>query len=242
VVSACYDAAGAAGYNSSNNKSISIVPHVCNVTNRLHVKETIRAADEVARTAIISNNSVASILVNCAGITRDGTLANVTNDDWDEVLDVNLKGTFLMCQEFCEPMRLRKLLGEGHSSGKVRWSGGSSCGFGTGNGGSIINIGSVVSNYGNIGQANYAASKGGVVGLSRSIAKEMALFSWKATSAVDSVGIYDDSDGILDRGAVPPTIRVNCVQPGIVILPFHPLLFLGPKLPILYVLFLHDIL
>lgn len=249
MVSACYDAAGAAGYNSSNNKSISIVPHVCNVTNRLHVKETIRAADEVARTAIISNNSVASILVNCAGITRDGTLANVTNDDWDEVLDVNLKGTFLMCQEFCEPMRLRKLLGEGHSSGKVRWSGGSSCGFGTGNGGSIINIGSVVSNYGNIGQANYAASKGGVVGLSRSIAKEMALFSWKATSAVDSatsavdsVGIYDDSDGILDRGAVPPTIRVNCIQPGIVILPFHPLLFLGPKLPILYVLFLHDIL
>ncbi|KAL7442725.1 hypothetical protein ACHAXH_005258 [Discostella pseudostelligera] len=219
VVSACYDAADAAGYKSSNNNNISIAPHVCNVTNRLHVKETIRAADEVASTAIISNNSVASILVNCAGITRDGRLANVTNDDWDEVLDVNLKGTFLMCQEFCEPTRLCKLLGEGHSSGKIRWSGGSSCGFGSGNGGSIINIGSVVSNYGNIGQANYAASKGGVVGLSRSIAKEMALFSWKATSAVDSVGIYDDSDRILDRGAVPPTIRVNCIQPGFIATP-----------------------
>lgn len=197
VVSACYDAATAVG---SNNKNIiSIRPHVCNVTNRQHIQTTILAADAMA-----SNSSAASILVNCAGITRDGRFANVTNEDWDEVLDVNLKGTFLMCQEFCLPTRLSKLLrGKG------------SCG---GTGGSIINIGSVVSNYGNVGQVNYAASKGGVVGLTRAIAKEMALFSWKATSAVDIAGDNGDADEEVGNGTAPPTIRVNCIQPGMIVI------------------------
>ena len=122
----------------------------------------ICAADDVARTTSTFNNSIASILFYCAGITRDGRLASITNNDWDDVLDVNLKGTFLMCQEFCEPTRLGKLLERKGSS--------------RGSGGSIINIGSVVSNYGNIGQVNYAASKGGVVGLTRSIAKEIQCF------------------------------------------------------------------
>lgn len=214
VVSACYNAATSAGINNKSNTYTSILPHVCNVTNRLHVQKTILAADEIARsaTAMTSSNSVASILVNCAGITRDGRLANVTNEDWDVVLDVNLKGTFLMCQEFCEPTRLRKLFGGEDNTGE--------------NGGSIINIGSVVSNYGNVGQVNYAASKGGVVGLTRSIAKEMALLSWKATSALDIVGNDNDTDGVIGSAAVPPTIRVNCIQPGTIVtlstlLPFY---------------------
>ena len=204
VVSACYNAATFAGINNKSN-NLSILPHVCNVTDRLHVQKTILEADEIARstTSMTSSNSVASILVNCAGITRDGRLANVTNEDWDDVLDVNLKGTFLMCQEFCEPTRLRTLLGGEDSTG--------------GNGGSIINIGSVVSNYGNVGQVNYAASKGGVVGLTRSIAKEMALFSWKATSALDITGNDSDTDEVIGSAAVPPAIRVNCIQPGTIL-------------------------
>lgn len=206
VVSACYDAATAAGTNSNiNDNNLSIFPHVCNVTNRQHAQGTIFAADEVARTATNFSNSVASILVNCAGITRDGRLANLSNNDWDEVLDVNLKGTFLMCQEFCEPTRLGKLLERKGSS--------------TGSGGSIINIGSVVSNYGNAGQVNYAASKGGVVGLTRSIAKEMALLSWKANSSRKIMGNYDKNDGALGRVTVSPTVRVNCIQPGFIATP-----------------------
>ncbi len=212
VVSACYNAATAAGINSNiNDSKLSIFPHVCNVTNRLHAQGTICAADEVARTATKFSNSVASILVNCAGITRDGRLANLSNNDWDEVLDVNLKGTFLMCQEFCEPTRLGKLLERKGSS--------------SGSGGSIINIGSVVSNYGNAGQVNYAASKGGVVGLTRSIAKEMALLSWKANSSKGVMGDCDKNDGALGRVAVSPTVRVNCIQPGMIValptLQFH---------------------
>jgi 3-oxoacyl-[acyl-carrier protein] reductase len=217
VVSACYDAAIAGTNSSSNNdNNISIFPHVCNVTNRLHVQGTICAADEVARTATTFSNPVATILVNCAGITRDGRLANLTDNDWDEVLDVNLKGTFLMCQEFCEPTRLGKLLGRQGSS--------------SGSGGSIINIGSVVSNYGNAGQVNYAASKGGVVGLTRSIAKDMALLSWKANSSKQLIGNNDKNDEALGRVAVSPTVRVNCIQPGmIVISPTRRCLFIGPK-------------
>lgn len=144
--------------------------------------------------AVLSTSSVASILVNCAGITRDARLANLSIEDWDSVLDVNLKGTFLMCQEFCDARRIDELLMRGG-----------------GTGGSIINIGSIVSNYDNVGQVNYAASKGGVVGLTRALAKEMALFSWKSATSVDIRG-GNNSVGV--EAIIPPTVRVNCIQPG----------------------------
>lgn len=96
----------------------------------------------------------ASILVNCAGITRDGWTKDMTMEDWNSVLQVNLTGTFLMCRGF---IRTRNTSATSSNSPA-----------------SIINIGSVVSEYGNLGQANYAASKGGVVGLTRALAKETA--------------------------------------------------------------------
>lgn len=99
-----------------------------------------------------------------------------------------------MCQEFCDARRIDKLLMRGG-----------------GTGGSIINIGSIVSNYGNVGQVNYAASKGGVVGLTRALAKEMALFSWKSATSVDIRG-GNNSVGV--EAIIPPTVRVNCIQPG----------------------------
>ena len=82
-----------------------------------------------------------------------------------------------MCQAFCKPNRLNSLLLDSRI------------------GGSIINIGSIVSNYGNVGQVNYAASKGGVLGLTRSLAKEMASLSVKATSCSLDSSITRDSDG-----------------------------------------------
>lgn len=110
------------------------------------MKNAIVSADKLATRASVSSltsaNVVASILVNCAGITRDAKLANLSNEHWDSVLNVNLKGTFLTCQQFCEPNRLQSLL---------RPAGGT--------GGSIINIGSAVSNYGNVGQINLEQAK-----------------------------------------------------------------------------------
>ncbi len=89
------------------------------------------------------------ILVNNAGITRDAMTHKMTDEMWDLVIDINLKGVFNLTR-YVGPMM--EELG----------------------GGSIINIASVVGEYGNIGQANYAASKAGVIGLSKTWAKEFA--------------------------------------------------------------------
>jgi 3-oxoacyl-[acyl-carrier protein] reductase len=89
------------------------------------------------------------ILVNNAGITRDGLLVRMTEEDWDAVLNVNLKGTFNCTKAAVKHMMKRK-------SGR------------------IVNIASVVGEMGNAGQANYAASKAGIIGLTKSIAREYA--------------------------------------------------------------------
>ena len=91
------------------------------------------------------------ILVNNAGITKDGLLMRMSDDDWSRVLDINLKGTFLFTRAVARPMMKNK-----------------------GVGGSIVNISSVVGITGNAGQANYAASKGGVIALTKTVAKELA--------------------------------------------------------------------
>ena len=90
------------------------------------------------------------ILVNNAGIIRDGYLAKLSEDDWDKVLEVNLKGPFLCCQAVFDMMKAQ-------------------------NSGKIVNIVSR-SWLGNIGQSNYSASKGGLVSLTRTLALELARF------------------------------------------------------------------
>ena len=89
------------------------------------------------------------ILVNNAGITRDGLLAMMNEEDFDQVLKVNLKGAFHMIRH-CTGLFLR------------------------GREGSIVNISSVTGLMGNVGQCNYAASKAGLIGLTKSVAKELA--------------------------------------------------------------------
>jgi len=90
------------------------------------------------------------ILVNCAGITRDALTKKMTEEQFDQVIAVNLKGVW----------NLTRLIGPAMQARQT---------------GSIINISSVVGIYGNIGQANYAATKAGVIGLTRSWAKEFAM-------------------------------------------------------------------
>ena len=89
------------------------------------------------------------ILVNNAGLTRDNILFRIKDDDWDAVLDANLRGAFVAIRA------------AGRGMMKRRW-------------GRIINIASVVGLIGNKGQANYAASKAGLIGLTKSVAKELA--------------------------------------------------------------------
>lgn len=89
------------------------------------------------------------VVVNNAGISRDGLVMRMSESDWDAVLDTNLKGVFLVSKAVAKPMMKQR-------SGR------------------IINITSVVGVMGNAGQANYAASKAGIIGLTKSLAKELA--------------------------------------------------------------------
>jgi len=112
---------------------------------------------------IESEYSKIDILVNNAGITRDAMTRKMTDEQWDIVMDVNLKGLFNLVRHIGPHMEIN-------------------------GGGSIINISSVVGEYGNIGQANYSATKAGMIGLTKTWAKEFA------------------------RKGVP--VRVNALSPG----------------------------
>ena len=108
-------------------------------------EESIKAGAK----AVIERFGKVEILVNNAGITRDGLMMAMKRADWDVVLRTNLTGAFLLTQALLRPML------------KNRW-------------GRIINISSVVGRTGQAGQVNYAASKAGLIGLTRSIAREVA--------------------------------------------------------------------
>ncbi|MGB4826518.1 MAG: beta-ketoacyl-ACP reductase, partial [Paracoccaceae bacterium] len=120
------------------------------------------AVEGLVKRAVAAMGSV-DILVNNAGITRDGLVMRMSDDDWQAVIDVNLTAAFRLCRAAIRGMM------------KARW-------------GRIVNISSVVGQTGNGGQVNYAASKAGLVGLSKSLAAEVA-----------------------SRG-----ITVNCVAPGFI--------------------------
>jgi 3-oxoacyl-[acyl-carrier protein] reductase len=87
-------------------------------------------------------------VVNNAGITRDTLIARMTDDDWETVIDTNLRGTFNTCRAVSRKMLRRRA-------------------------GSIVNLSSVVGLHGNPGQANYAASKAGIIGLTKALAREL---------------------------------------------------------------------
>jgi 3-oxoacyl-[acyl-carrier protein] reductase len=108
-------------------------------------EESIKSTTKAA----VAQFGVIDILVNNAGITRDGLMMRMKRTDWDDVLTTNLTGAFLMTQGVISSML------------KARW-------------GRIINISSVVARAGQAGQANYAASKAGLIGLTRSLAREFA--------------------------------------------------------------------
>ncbi len=133
---------------------------------------------EDARTTVaevIEQHGKLDILVNNAGITRDRTVLKMGDDDWDAVIQVNLSGTFYMAQAALKHMLER----------------------GTGR---IVNVSSIIGEMGNIGQANYAASKSGLFGLTKTLARE-------AVFHLDRAGkLQDDSIGV----------TVNTVTPGYV--------------------------
>lgn len=128
---------------------------IVNVSDKSSVESTIQQ--------LLGKWGQIDILVNNAGITRDGLLMRMSEEDWDQVIAVNLKSVYNTCQALVRPMIKAKY-------------------------GKIINISSVVGLTGNAGQANYAASKSGMIGFTKALAQELA----------------------------PRNICVNCIAPGFI--------------------------
>lgn len=143
---------------------------IVNDLNSELASETARTIDAMGRKTLVSNADIVSrpqvqtmfeainkqfarldVLVNNAGITRDALLTKMTEQQWDQVIDVNLKGMF-NCSQLAAEIMTRQ------------------------NSGKIVNLSSASGQMGNIGQVNYAASKAGVIGITKTLARELARF------------------------------------------------------------------
>jgi 3-oxoacyl-[acyl-carrier protein] reductase len=119
--------------------------------NVIAVKGDVRNSDDVKKLFTSAQDTFGSvdILVNNAGVTKDGLMIRMSEDDWDLVLDINLKGAFI-CTKTCARYMIRQKSGV------------------------IVNIASVAGVMGNPGQANYSSSKAGLIGLTKTTAKELS--------------------------------------------------------------------
>ena len=140
------------------------------------------AAVEAAVAKILEDTGGVNILVNNAGVTRDGLLMRMSEADWDTVLDTNLKAAFTLTKAFARPMR---------KADHAR----------------IINIASVVGLMGNAGQANYAASKAGLIGFTKSCAKEFATSGITVNAIAPGFIATDMTDELSDK--VKDAIKAN---------------------------------
>lgn len=129
---------------------------------------------EAALKALIAETGTPSIVVNNAGITRDNLAMRMNLDDWDAVLNTNLKGSFSVIKSCLRGMM------------KARY-------------GRVINIGSVVGSSGNPGQANYSASKAGVLGMTRSLAQELGSRGITVNAVAPGFIATDMTDALTDE-------------------------------------------
>ncbi len=142
-------------YNSGADKAQALVQELsansASSSTVVALQANVADADSVAALfkAVTAQSARIDILVNNAGITKDGLILRMSETDWDSVMDTNLKGVFFCCKAVAKIM-----MGQRY--------------------GRIINIGSVVGVIGNPGQVNYVSSKAGLMGLTKSLAKELS--------------------------------------------------------------------
>ncbi|HZC30584.1 MAG TPA: 3-oxoacyl-[acyl-carrier-protein] reductase [Gaiellaceae bacterium] len=110
------------------------------------VQADVSSPDDARR--LVEEAGDLDILVNNAGLTRDGLLARMPDDDWRTVIETNLSSVFYTCRAVCRPMMKKRA-------------------------GAIVNVSSIVGVHGNWGQTNYAASKAGIIGFTKSLAREL---------------------------------------------------------------------
>jgi len=151
IAHALHDAGAVVGLSGTRVEPLEAL--AAELGSRAHVlpcdlgdKDAVEALPKAAQAAM----GGLDILVNNAGITRDQLFMRMSDDDWSQVLDVNLTSVMRLCRGVVRPMM------------KARW-------------GRIVNIGSIVGTTGNPGQVNYAAAKAGLSGMTKSIAQEVAM-------------------------------------------------------------------
>ncbi|MBV8530161.1 MAG: beta-ketoacyl-ACP reductase [Candidatus Eremiobacteraeota bacterium] len=140
------------GLPEDRARTASLAGRLNGASPRVHFYETdvsIYARCQAAVAAVLREHGRIDFLVNNAGITRDHTIKNMTVEEWEAVLQVNLSGPFFMTKAVLDTM-----LQQGY--------------------GRIVNVSSVVGVTGNFGQANYAAAKAGLIGLTKTVAREVA--------------------------------------------------------------------
>jgi len=130
------------GYRSGREEAESLAGEI----GGRAVQADVSSADDAKR--LVDEAGDIDVLVNNAGLTRDGLLARMSDDDWREVIDTNLSAVFYTCRAVTRPMMRKRA-------------------------GAIVNVSSVVGVRGNFGQTNYAASKAGMIGFTKSLAREL---------------------------------------------------------------------
>jgi 3-oxoacyl-[acyl-carrier protein] reductase len=138
-------AAGASvvfGYRTGEDEAATLAADV----GARALQADVSSPSDAAR--LVSDAGDVDVLVNNAGITRDGLLARMPDEDWRDVVDTNLSSVFYTCRAVSRPMMKKR-------------------------GGAIVNVSSIVGVHGNFGQTNYAASKAGIIGFTKSLAREL---------------------------------------------------------------------
>ena len=172
------------GYNvvmnyAGNDKAAEETIRLCKESgdgNIISVKGDVSKEDTARALVDAAMNEFGAIdvVVNNAGITKDTLMVMMKTDDFDRVIDVNLKGAFLLTQKTLKPMMKKRY-------------------------GRIINISSVVGVHGNAGQVNYAASKAGLIGMTKSIAKELAGRNITVNAVAPGMIATDMTDSLSDK-------------------------------------------
>jgi 3-oxoacyl-[acyl-carrier protein] reductase len=130
------------GYRSGREEAESLASEI----GGRAVQADVSSAEDAKR--LVDEAGDVDVLVNNAGLTRDGLIARMSDDDWREVIETNLSSVFYTCRAVTRPMMRKRR-------------------------GAIVNVSSIVGVHGNFGQTNYAASKAGIIGFTKSLAREL---------------------------------------------------------------------
>ncbi|MCD8870564.1 3-oxoacyl-[acyl-carrier-protein] reductase [Staphylococcus gallinarum] len=167
----------AVNYAGSKDKADAVVEEIkAKGVDSFAIQANVANGDEVKAMIkeVVSQFGSVDVLVNNAGITRDNLLMRMKEQEWDDVIDTNLKGVF-NCIQKVTPQMLRQRSG------------------------AIINLSSVVGAVGNPGQTNYVATKAGVIGMTKSVARELASRSITVNAVAPGFIVSDMTDALSDE-------------------------------------------